>query len=253
MDHSAHVFDAVSLAGSGLPALMLALFLGGLSGGFTHCAGMCGPFVAAQVAGNFERAGPAHLTEWVRLKGALLVPYHLGRFTTYVALGAVSGLAAAVLRETPVFAYVAAGLLALAAAAFLLQALGRGAVFLPRLPGAAIGTRVSDALAGLARPLLAAGAGPGARYALGVVLGFLPCGLLYGALAAAAATGDALWGALAMASFTLGTVPALVGVGMAGDFLLRRRRAGAAIFAGLLLVNAGILSWLALRALAAAA
>ena len=53
-----------------------------------------------------------------------------------------------------------------------------------------------------------------------------------------------------MASFTLGTVPALVGVGMIGELVLRRTRAAAAIFAGILLMNAAILSWLALRALA---
>ena len=36
------------------------------------------------------------------------------------------------------------------------------------------------------------------HYALGVALGFLPCGLLYGALAAAAAAGAAVSGAFAM-------------------------------------------------------
>lgn len=250
MDHAQHLAGAMAASGGALPALMLALFLGGLSGGFTHCAGMCGPFVAAQVAAGHAPGDDARMTEWVRLKGALLVPYHLGRFTTYVALGALSGFAAAALRDTAIFRYLAAALLALAAAAFLVQALGRGAAFLPGLPGAGIGAKFSAALSALAAPLMSGAHRPSARYALGVVLGFLPCGLLYGALAAAAATGGAAGGALVMASFTLGTVPALVGVGMIGDFLLRRARAAAAIFAGLLLINAAILSWLALRALA---
>jgi hypothetical protein len=57
--------------------------------------------------------------------------------------------------------------------------------------------------------------GPGGGYLLGVALGFLPCGFLYAALAAAAATADPLQGALAMLAFGLGTVPALVLVGIA--------------------------------------
>jgi sulfite exporter TauE/SafE len=43
-----------------------------------------------------------------------------------------------------------------------------------------------------------------ARYGLGVVLGFLPCGLLYAALAAAAGTGSVVSGGIAMACFALG-------------------------------------------------
>jgi len=249
MDHSAHLLATAGMPGAGLPALALALFLAGLAGGFTHCAGMCGPFVAAQVAAGIHGAR-GDFSEWSRLKGALLVPYHLGRFTTYVALGALSGLAAQSLRQTGAFHYVAAALLGLAALAFAVQALGRGAAFLPRLPGAKLAARFSDALAAAAKPLLSGDGRISTHYALGVVLGFLPCGLLYGALAAAAATGDAGAGALVMASFTLGTVPALVGVGMIGDFLLRRSRAAGAIFAGLLLINAGLLFLLALRALA---
>jgi uncharacterized protein len=66
--------------------------------------------------------------------------------------------------------------------------------------------------------------GPAARYALGVVLGFLPCGLLYGALAAAAGTASVREGALAMAAFAVGTVPALIAVGWGGLILRRRLR-----------------------------
>ncbi len=66
-----------------------------------------------------------------------------------------------------------------------------------------------------ARPLFARPVGF-RGYALGLMLGFLPCGLLYGALAAAAASGDPLTGAFAMIAFALGTVPALLAVGLAG-------------------------------------
>ncbi len=53
-------------------------------------------------------------------------------------------------------------------------------------------------------------------YPLGVALGFLPCGILYAALAAAAATASPWYGATAMFCFGLGTVPALFAVGLFG-------------------------------------
>lgn len=45
---------------------------------------------------------------------------------------------------------------------------------------------------------------PANRYALGLVLGFLPCGLLYATLAAGAGTASVLQGALAMMAFGRG-------------------------------------------------
>jgi sulfite exporter TauE/SafE len=85
-----------------------------------------------------------------------------------------------------------------------------------------------------------------ARYALGVVLGLLPCGLIYGALGMAAGTGSPVSGALAMASFAAGTMPALVAVGW-GGVLLRRRWQGVARWTAvpLLVFNATLMLALA--------
>ncbi|MFN8928129.1 MAG: sulfite exporter TauE/SafE family protein, partial [Rhodospirillales bacterium] len=52
LHHAPAALDwAVSL---GLP---LTLLLAGLVGGATHCAGMCGPFVLAQVGARLDRTG----------------------------------------------------------------------------------------------------------------------------------------------------------------------------------------------------
>jgi sulfite exporter TauE/SafE len=64
---------------------------------------------------------------------------------------------------------------------------------------------------------------PGHPLGLGLLLGLLPCGLLYSALIAAAARGDALQGALALLLFGLGTAPALLGVSLADALLARHR------------------------------
>jgi len=55
----------------------------------------------------------------------------------------------------------------------------------------------------------------GGPYVAGLFWGWLPCGLVYGALAAAAFAGSAAGGALAMAAYGLGTLPWLMGAGFA--------------------------------------
>lgn len=209
------------------PSLPLALLLAGLAGSLVHCVGMCGPFVLGQVVADSEHAQGKY-GEWQRLAGAALLPYHLGRLTTYTALGAVAGAATALFAAATGFAWLSAGLLVIGALLMILQALGLAL---------AAASPLSSIVARLASPL-SASRHPAGRYALGLVLGLLPCGLLYGALAAAAGTGGAREAAVAMLAFGLGTMPALIGVGWLG-LLLRRRLQGIAhwIATPLLVVN----------------
>lgn len=231
--------------------VMGTLFLVGLAGGASHCAGMCGPFVLAQAtAGAGARSGES-TSRFYRITGAALLPYHCGRATTYAALGAVvAGLAGGVVAVTR-WRWLAAGFLILAALLFF----GQGVAALSRWnPWAWARSRESGkigplarGLTRLARPFLANPRGI-RGYALGVLLGFLPCGLLYGALAGAAAAGGAVAGALAMLAFTVGTVPALMGVGVAGHFFGRRWGGATRLFGGMLMVvNTGLLLILAWR------
>jgi sulfite exporter TauE/SafE len=221
--------------------LLTAMVVTGLVGGFIHCAGMCGPFVLAQVAGGLTN-DDRPLTEWRRLRGAALVPYHLGRMTTYAGLGAAAAAVSGQLQVLPAFRWLAGALLVLAAGLFLVQAWSDRVPWLRsasgNVPWSGAVTRWTggDAL----RSTIAQ------RYGLGVILGFLPCAMLYAALAAAAATGGAVQGAAAMAAFALGTAPSLVAVGYAGQFFGRRWRAAVRPFAAALLtVNAAFLTAMA--------
>ncbi len=224
------------------------LFMAGLLGGLTHCAGMCGPFVLAQVSADSATLNRPGLGEGRRLVRAFLLPYHLGRFTTYVGLGALVGGATGLAVFVSGYRWLPALLLGIAALVFLAQGLS-GVL---RRIGLATGrgaNPLAAPLTRLVRPLLAR---PGGwrGYALGVLLGFLPCGLLWGALGAAAGSGGPWRGAMAMAAFVLGTVPSLVLVGHIGVFFGRRApRAARAIGIPLMLGNAGFLGFLALRAL----
>jgi sulfite exporter TauE/SafE len=226
---------AAQISTLGLP---LALFLAGLAGSLSHCVGMCGPFVLGQAALRAETAGGSRYGELRRLRDGALLPYHLGRMTTYVGLGALAGGLGTSLFLLPGLRALAAVPLAFGALVLLTQAYP---VTLGRLRGWAGLTGFVVRFAPLG------GQGRLAQWRLGVVLGFLPCGLLWGVLAAAMGSGGAVNGALAMAAFCLGTAPALIGVGWGGAFFGRRTAVLKRIGAPVLVVNAGLLVWLALR------
>lgn len=183
-----------------------SLFLAGLAGGITHCAGMCGPFVLAQT-GSVSK-----------LSSAMLLPYHAGRMTTYVALAVLTNTVLNLaFAASPLKAVIAAPMLMLAGVTFLVSAFPKLTAIFPWAGN--LGIRLpSDWISRGSKSLLI---NPGAlkRYTLGVLLGFMPCGLVLSALLAAA-TADHAWQAgLAMAAFALGTVPALVIVATGGNAL----------------------------------
>ncbi|MEX2647671.1 MAG: sulfite exporter TauE/SafE family protein [Alphaproteobacteria bacterium] len=217
------------------------LFLAGLAGGFAHCAGMCGPFVLGQAAAG---GAPRPSGRTRRLLAAALLPYHLGRATTYALLGAVVAGGAGLVARFADVAWLAVPLLLAAAALISAQAFGVAVPSRRRAGPLAALARIAAGLApGLGRR------GSGGRYALGVLLGFLPCGLLYAALAGAAATAHAGLGAAAMVAFAAGTAPALMLVGFAGHGLARRAGAALRVVAVvLLIVNAATLGVVALAA-----
>jgi len=208
--------------GSLLGALLLGLF-GGL-----HCIGMCGG-IAASLGGLLGAQN----------RPRLHLVYNAGRITSYcIAGGVAGGLGLSV-------ASVAGhqGIVALrVVAGFFLVAIGlhlagwwRGLNHLERL-GQHLWRRISPLGARL-RPL-----DRGWKIALfGMVWGWLPCGLVYTALAGAMASGGAAPGALFMACFGIGTLPALLASGAFAETL---QRAVATIHvrwaAGALLIGFGI-------------
>ena len=107
--------------------------------------------------------------------------------------------------------------------------------------------RWAEGVSGFAKPLF--GSPTGWRgYALGLALGFIPCGLLYGAVAVASASGNPVSGALGMAAFAAGTIPSLLTVGLAGHAAGRSFRGVMSRVAPIVMaVNAGVLGYMAWR------
>ena len=90
-----HPIELALAADADILGLAFAMLLAGLAGGFVHCAAMCGPFVVAQTLARSEGLAID------RLRGAPLAPYHLGRATSYVALGAVFGAVGGAVASLP--------------------------------------------------------------------------------------------------------------------------------------------------------
>lgn len=229
--------------------LLLGLLLAGAAGSPMHCVPMCGGFVLGQVADRMALLPAARLCEWRRLGAGVLLPYHLGRLTTYAGLGALAGLGGAAIGRLPWFGWLSGILLLLAAALFLLHGLRR---LLPLLAHrspllaehapAAWNRIIGQVTRDIDRTRWGGG------YLLGLALGFLPCGFLYAALAAAASSGSPVSGAACMLAFGLGTATALMIVGVAGQAAGWRWQRGVASAApAVMLVNAALLAALALR------
>jgi sulfite exporter TauE/SafE len=171
--------------------------------GSVHCAAMCGPLVTFY-AGS-ERGPSTHLA------------YNGGRLLAYAALGAIAGgigaavdLAGDAAQVQGVAALLAGGFIVVWGGLALLRALG------VRIPWARTDAAPPERLIKLRRKPPVARAG-----LLGLLSAALPCGWLYAFVAAAAGTGSALAGAAVMATFWLGTVPMLLGLGVAARRIAR--------------------------------
>jgi len=209
-----------------LAALALSMLAAGLASG-AHCTLMCGGIVAA-----FDARPAIPIRPEVRpARWARRLAFNAGRITSYAAAGAVAGALGAA-------AYAAAALpaqqaLAMAAGIALLLTglylMGAERLLRPlEALGAPLWRWLRPAAARLARAEGARGA-----YAAGMVWGWLPCAMVYAALAAAAASGSPARGALAMAAYGVGTLPFVLAAGWLAARLARWRRAVGALVAGM--------------------
>ena len=221
-----------------LEATLLSVFLLGLLGG-AHCAGMCGPIVGAVVmAGrrNAEPAGKARTieivpaapepsagrqpTDWPRL-----LAYNIGRVLSYVIAGALAGAVGSAAWFARHVAPVQQVALALAGVALIAMGLYLLGVLRPLGALESAGRPLWRRVAPLASRLLA-GRNPWQAVGAGLVWGLIPCGMVYGMLVAALASGSAADGALLAAAFGAGTLPNLLAIGWAASRSTSWLRAG---------------------------
>lgn len=190
----------------------LTAFLAGLLGS-VHCLGMCGGISGALTLG---------LPQPVRRSYVRLLPYLLaynsGRIASYTVAGAFLGLVGNQMAHV-ITPHTALTLGRILSGVFML-ALGlyiagwwTGLMGLEKF-----GAKLWRHLEPLGRDLLPP-KGLLQALSLGLIWGWLPCGLVYSALAWSLVSGGALEGAGIMLAFGLGTLPMLLAMGTAARWL----------------------------------
>jgi hypothetical protein len=177
------------------PALLGGMLALGLASG-VHCVGMCGGIVTAFSTVQFNPR-----PQWMR---QLL--FNAGRISSYGIAGAIAGTlgyATGAVQAQSALAVLANVVLILVG----LHLAGVGAMLRLERLGAPLWRRL--------QPYAARASSAGNPYVAGLLWGWLPCGLVYGALAVAVFSRSSLEAAAAMLAFGLGTLPWLLAAGTA--------------------------------------
>jgi hypothetical protein len=230
-------------------SLIWLLFITGIAGSLSHCIGMCGPIAMAQLNVKLMRLPPGKLKETEKLKIALLLPYYFGKATTYTLLAIIAYLFSTALSDIHFIHYLGAILLALTAIFFIISAFSNTRAF-THLLDSSITRKFQLLLANKTRHLYLQPYGI-KGYTLGMVLGLLPCGLVYAAVVTAISSANNIFSmALAVFAFGLATVPGLYISAYAGTMVLRKSSKMFTIFyTAIMLLNAGLLLYYAFKQL----
>lgn len=174
--------------------------------GSVHCVGMCGPIALA--VGSQKQGG-------LLLRAVL---YNLGRIATYALLGLIIGFIGKGLFIAGLQKYLVIALgVALLLIALLSINVENRLLSLPVVEKFYFGLKSR-----LGRTL--SSSSPLAPLGIGFLNGFLPCGLVYLAVAGAVSTAGVLEGAAYMAVFGLGTWPVMLSSVFFGNMLSLRLR-----------------------------
>lgn len=180
------------------PAPLASAFMLGLLGA-AHCLGMCGGLVGA-LGLKQQNAGHA----------GYLLAYNIGRILSYMIAGLIVGLFGFWLSQQ---LGAAVFLRYFAALMLILLGLYLGQWFNGLAPIERLGGRLWKWIQPLSGKLLPVKS-TGTAILVGMVWGWLPCGLVYSALIYASAVSSPITSALTMLCFGLGTLPAMLATGL---------------------------------------
>jgi sulfite exporter TauE/SafE len=188
------------------PLSLITAFLLGLMGA-SHCMVMCGGIAAAASSASPRKNSLS-----------FLLLFNLGRITSYSIAGLIVSLLGLWLADSHQIAQQI--LRSIAGALLILMGfyIARWWMLLTRLESA--GQLVWRYIQPLTRTLIPIKTKPQAL-ALGLLWGWLPCGLIYSTLAWVAANGEPALGALTMFCFGLGTLPGVLAAGIFAQQLNR--------------------------------
>jgi hypothetical protein len=184
-----------------LPALLLGLL------GSAHCAGMCGPIaIGLPVIGQ----------SWLTRVGSTLM-YNGGRIFTYGILGLLFGLLGKGLSLGGLQQWASIGI-----GVIMILSIVFPMIFKKINLSSPIAPLISNLKTAFGR-LFSVRTYPSLLF-IGILNGFLPCGLVYIAVAGAVVLSDAYLGMFYMVVFGLGTLPAMFAITILGNVISLRFR-----------------------------
>lgn len=204
-------------------------FTTGLVGGFGHCIGMCGPFVAAYTIHREKDITdgllPSLLSHFL---------FNIGRIFTYTFIGAMMGLSGSFVNSTAQIAgiqniaSIIAGLIMILIG-FSMLGIARAILFFEKYNSLLL-RAIQYVLKDTSRP----------RYfPLGLLIGLLPCGLSYSIFIASAGTANLFQGMLISLFFGIGTSLSLILFGYIFNLIGKKLRGHLSIASGILLIIMG--------------
>ena len=208
------------------PVLTAALITGFL--GSAHCFGMC-----AGISGLFA------VNANVKSLGSQVpkaIAYNTGRVLSYAFLGAIVAL----LGKTVVSSIPDLAAPVRLASGLLIILVGLQVAFGWRIlaPLETAGSKIWQRIAPAAKGLVPVETNVQAL-GLGLIWGWLPCGLVYSVLLLAATTAEPVAGGLVMIAFGLGTMPAMIATGVSAS-KIAQFMSGKRLGAGLLIIVLGL-------------
>lgn len=192
----------------------ISAFAAGLMGG-VHCIGMCGGIVGALSFGLRRRNEPTMSSLFT-----LLLAYNAGRLFSYTLAGAMLGGLGWVLSNWLEIRQLQIALQLFAGVFLVLLGLYLGGWWLLLARVEKIGGGLWKRIEPLGRKLLPV-THVGQALSLGLLWGWLPCGLVYSVLIASISAGGFIEGGLLMLCFGLGTLPNLLAMGLFAERLAR--------------------------------
>jgi sulfite exporter TauE/SafE len=193
-----------------------ALLMGIVGSG--HCTLMCGGLVGLASSAPVNGATSVARTQLRRVAAS-----SAGRIVSYAMAGAAAGAVGGGLTSALALERLPWALRFFAGALMISVGLRLAGFTGAMRPLEWLGHALWKVISVLALKVATVKSTPSA-FAFGLLWGWLPCGLVYAALALAGTTGSAPEGALAMAAFGIGTLPMLATLGWTGALVTRHAR-----------------------------
>jgi uncharacterized protein len=227
-------------------AVILTLFITGLIGSFTHCIGMCGPIAASRMSIRLIGMPDSKVSQKDKLKCALTIPYYIGKAFSYNVIAVIPYFLAKHVREISWFRWIIFSIMITTAILFFRAAFLRTFNF-KNFVGFAFIERLQHLQKSIIKYAPRNYDLQKSTYGIrgifqGMVLGFIPCGLVYGAVVTAITYSDNIFILLcSVTAFAMATIPGLFISSYFGSIILVKFKNMFHVFYSLIMILNSIL------------